>query len=112
MTLWPISDKTSSKLMANFYTNLATNQNIGDALYHAKLKYLEQSDEMGAHPSFWAGYIMVGNASLTFTPSKPKAKYYFWGIIGLLIVITVITYKNKKMAKLVASPFLKRREKE
>ena len=96
ITLWPIADNASSKLMGNFYTNLAANQNIGDALYHAKLKYLEQCDEMGAHPNFWAGYIMVGNNALTFEPSKPKTTYYILGIIGLLIVVILITYKNRK----------------
>ena len=110
MTLWAVDDQTSADLMKNFYTNLAANQNIGDALYHAKLKQFSESNELTAHPYFWAGYITLGNTSATFEPYHPKTKYYFFGIIGILIVISVISFKRKKkMAKFFASPLLKRR---
>jgi CHAT domain-containing protein len=72
MTLWAVSDKTSSKLIGNFYSSLGAKQNIGDAMQHAKLNYLQQSDEIGAHPYFWSGYIVLGNAATTFEPDPPK----------------------------------------
>ncbi len=94
MTLWSIGDKTSSKLMHNFYTNLAANQNIGDAMQNAKLEYLDQTDEMKAHPYFWAGYIVLGNTGATFEPDVPKTKYYFWGVIGVLVITGLVLRKK------------------
>jgi CHAT domain-containing protein len=94
MTLWSIGDKTSSMLMHNFYTNLAANQNIGDAMQKAKLDYLEQTDEMKAHPYFWAGYIVLGNTEATFEPDKPKTWFYPWIIIGMLVIAGIMFRKR------------------
>jgi hypothetical protein len=101
MTLWPSEDITGAELMNNFYHNLAANQNIGDALNHAKLQYLEQTDEIGAHPSYWAGYIVIGDTSSTFIPDKPKVKYYYlFPVIGLLLLLVgIAAYKKRRKRK-------------
>ena len=85
MTLWPVPDGPSSKIMSYFYTNLAAKQNIADALYHARLKYL-------------AGYIVLGNASISFEPYQPRIKnYHYWLGIAILVILAVIY--NKRFLK-------------
>jgi len=96
MTLWSVGDKTSSKLIHYFYSNLAAKQNIGDAMQGAKLAYLKQSDEMKAHPYFWAGYIVLGNANSIFEPPVKKNNHTFWYVLSILLLATAIIAGNKK----------------
>jgi CHAT domain-containing protein len=101
MTLWSVGDKTSSKLMHYFYTNLAAKQNIGDAMQNAKITYLDQSDEMKAHPYFWAGYIVLGNTNSIFYPDRQKTNYLPWCIIGMAILAGMaLGYKKWRTAPL------------
>jgi CHAT domain-containing protein len=99
MTLWAVSDKSSSKLIRNFYSNLGVNRNIGDAMQGAKLKYLEQTDEIGAHPYYWSGYIILGNAASTFEPNPHYSFYFWWGIavFGFLMVAVIVFRKRLRL---------------
>jgi CHAT domain-containing protein len=99
MTLWAVSDKSSSKLIQNFYKNLGVNRNIGDAMQSAKIKYLEQTDEIGAHPYYWSGYIILGNAATTFEPNPHNSIYFWWGtaVFGLLIIVVIVFRKRLRL---------------
>jgi CHAT domain-containing protein len=95
-TLWPVPDGNSSRLMNYFYTNLSAKENIADALYHAKLTYLRESDDMDAYPSLWAGYIVLGNGSIAFEPSHSKSKYFYYiGLCLLISMIIIIIFRKK-----------------
>jgi len=100
MTLWSVGDKTSSKLIHNFYNNLAANENIGDAMQRAKLTYLNQSEEMKAHPYFWAGYIVLGNANSTFQPGQNHMWYFLVGIFlifGVTASFGIKKWRNRRL---------------
>jgi CHAT domain-containing protein len=58
-SLWPISDKAASLLMAHFYKNLTQYLGKAESLRRAQLDLLK-SPEM-SHPSFWSPFILVGN---------------------------------------------------
>lgn len=60
-TLWQINDEANYKLTELLYQELRTGQRKSAALRQAKLKHLKQSDNMGAHPVYWAAYISLGN---------------------------------------------------
>ena len=94
MTLWAVSDNTSSQIVKNFYVNLASNRNIGDAMQKSKIQYLEQTDEEGAHPYFWSGYIVLGNAGNSFEPIPPKHYYFLWGLGGFIIFMLWVMRKK------------------
>ncbi|MDP4208691.1 MAG: CHAT domain-containing protein [Bacteroidota bacterium] len=98
MTLWSVADKTSSKLMGDFYNNLAHKSSISDALCKAKLDYINESDEVTAHPYFWAGYIAMGNSSSTFEPQKSYTDYFLWsgGTIAFTGILLVWRRRNNK----------------
>ncbi len=61
MSLWEVNDKTTSKLMTNYYEALAAGVDKDVALQTAKLQYLQQAPEMVTHPAYWAAFIPVGD---------------------------------------------------
>jgi CHAT domain-containing protein len=65
MTLWKIPDETSSKIMTNFYENLAVGQTKDLALRNAKISYLEDDaipEKLKTYDN-WAGFVLEGNES-------------------------------------------------
>ncbi|MBN2824083.1 MAG: CHAT domain-containing protein, partial [Campylobacterales bacterium] len=54
MSLWKISDETTSKLIESFYDNIAQGKNYKDALREAKLQMIEQE------PFYWSALILHG----------------------------------------------------
>jgi CHAT domain-containing protein/Tfp pilus assembly protein PilF len=82
MSLWLANDQSTSTLMENFYLNLSLGMAKDEALRKAKIDYLENADQLTAHPYFWAGMIAVGDMSPVFSNS--------FLTMGLLIFIGVI----------------------
>jgi len=100
-TLWAVPDGNSSKLMKYFYANLAAKMSVSDALHQAKLQFLEQNDELDAHPSLWAGYIAVGNTNITFENDTESNKYLYYLASSLLLVSIVVIFRKKIKLKLL-----------
>lgn len=61
VSLWKISDKSTSELMISFYNNHLNNrgESYSMSLQKAKIKLIKQ--EKYAHPFFWAGFVLIGN---------------------------------------------------
>ncbi len=61
-TLWPVADKETAQLMADFYANHAATPTAGKAvaLQNAQLKLLHGSG-VAAHPYYWAPFVLMGN---------------------------------------------------
>jgi len=60
VSLWAVSDASTSELMIDFYEEIARNPNIAytDALQKAKQKMIGSKDY--AAPYFWAPFILIG----------------------------------------------------
>ena len=66
VSLWAVSDKSTTELMVNFYENLLNSNFEGDKgdvkfnkpLREAKLKMIEEGKY--AHPYFWSPFILIG----------------------------------------------------
>ncbi|HMJ70797.1 MAG TPA: CHAT domain-containing protein [Cyclobacteriaceae bacterium] len=56
-SLWNLPDLTTSDVTKYFYKELAQGKSPAESISSAKLKYLEGSDEITAHPYFWAGLV-------------------------------------------------------
>lgn len=89
MSLWKVSDKTTAKLMDHFYNNLVKGMPKDKAMQKAKITYIDQADDQGAHPANWAAFIALGNINPIHIPKSWFQWYY--GII-VLILITIIVY--------------------
>ena len=85
-SLWSVPDLQTSKIMVEFYRQLKFGLNKSGALQKAKLKYLENAVGMERHPSFWAGFIILGeDAPIRY--STFNYAYLLWVGLGLLILI-------------------------
>jgi CHAT domain-containing protein len=60
-SLWSVSDATTKDLMLSFYRYLEKGLRKDSALRQAKLDYISQSNNLGAHPFYWAGFVPVGD---------------------------------------------------
>lgn len=61
-SLWNVSDKSTSKLMQQFYKNLEQqNMNKAEALRQAQISFLKEQDSLDSHPYYWSAFILAGN---------------------------------------------------
>jgi tetratricopeptide (TPR) repeat protein len=60
VSLWKVSDESTTELMTNFYSTLiATQFDKVKALHQSKLKMIERGDAF-SHPFFWSPFILIG----------------------------------------------------
>ncbi|GAB5522246.1 MAG: CHAT domain-containing protein [Roseivirga sp.] len=87
ISLWKIRDARVAGLMEKLYEDLSKGIDSDEALRNAKLQYINQSDEITAHPSNWASLVGIGK-----THVKPKSSFiwYLLTSTGLLIIILII----------------------
>lgn len=58
MSLWPVSDRETRRLMAGYYRRLMKGEGRGEALRQIQLEMLKEAKPR--HPYYWAGFIQVG----------------------------------------------------
>jgi CHAT domain-containing protein len=58
MSLWPVSDYVTQRLMKGYYTGLKQGEGRGEALRRVKLEMLRQKGM--EHPFYWASFIQSG----------------------------------------------------
>jgi CHAT domain-containing protein len=58
MSLWPVSDRSTRELMAEYYKGLVQNAGRGEALRRVQLKMLRNKSRH--HPYYWASFILAG----------------------------------------------------
>lgn len=86
MSLWKIDDKTSAEIISEFYKNLSNGDSKTTALRKAKLWYLDNNEGKLAHPYYWAGLAILGDAEPVYKKKLP----WTWIIGGLLIAGSLI----------------------
>jgi CHAT domain-containing protein len=59
VSLWNVTDRSTSLLMKYFYENLKAGMSKVDALHQAKIKLIEKDGFI--QPLFWAPFILVGD---------------------------------------------------
>ncbi len=94
MSLWKLNDQASNFLMEDFYAQLRDGIPVDQALRSAKLKYLENSDELSADPKIWAPLVAYGNAGQIFRPS-PGYDYIIFGAVLVLAVIAISLLRKR-----------------
>ena len=58
MSLWPVGDASTRRLMADYYKNLKAGLGRGESLRHVQLDLLERDPKL--HPFYWANFIQSG----------------------------------------------------
>jgi CHAT domain-containing protein len=82
MTLWAVEDQSGSILMSKFYSNLVEGMEIDEALQEAKLQYLQEADQLSAHPYLWSGYVSIGSTDAIIKRS--------WDTVYILLVAFLV----------------------
>lgn len=91
MSLWKVSDQSTSQLMPYFYKNLSKGQSKDMALQEAKLQFLEEANLEFRHPFYWSAFVVLGDAqSIKTSPS-----FLWWGL-GTLLFFSLIFFFIKK----------------
>jgi len=99
MTLWPLNDQASARLMTDFYDNLCADLSKDEAMQKAKIDYINSTKGNSAHPYFWTSFITLGD----YMPIE-IARQGFWvnygwyvgaGVLILLILIGGILKRRK-----------------
>ncbi len=83
ISLWKISDRVTSGIMAGFYSHLSVDDPVDVSLQKAKLEYLNEAGEFKSHPNYWAAFLPVGDVGDSNVSSPYKWILYL--TIPLLI---------------------------
>ncbi len=59
VSLWSVSDSSTSQLMIDFYSNVLNGQEYSKALANAKRKMIGENKY--AQPYYWAPFVLIGN---------------------------------------------------
>lgn len=92
MTLWQVSDKSSSELMTGFYKYLKKGKSKQEAMRLAKIDYLDTSDDLTSNPYFWSGFVVLGDNS----PIYQKSGMAYWLSIILVFIGILVFFQYKK----------------
>ncbi|GAB5533630.1 MAG: hypothetical protein Roseis3KO_54070 [Roseivirga sp.] len=84
-TLWKVNDEAGASITQQFYRNLQSGNQKDEALRQAKLKYLEESDNLTSSPFYWGSYILIGDTSTI--ELKEKAAISFYWILAVFVVL-------------------------
>jgi CHAT domain-containing protein len=95
MTLWAVEDHSSASLMQLFYDFLAEGYEKDKAMQLAKIKYLEGTHKLGAHPHYWAGYVCIGETDSI----EVSVDYVAWAALILLLISPVVLFMIYKKGR-------------
>ncbi len=85
-TLWPVEDRFTAGLMDRFFAGLVRGESKAAALANARRASLDS----GAHPHFWAPFVLVGESasSLRLQP-RPRRQWLLPLALILLGLLTI-----------------------
>jgi CHAT domain-containing protein len=92
MTLWQVTDKSSSELMTSFYKYLKRGKSKQEAMRLAKIDYLETADDLTSNPYFWSGFVVLGDGS----PVYQKSGFVYWMIVIVVFAGILIFLQYRK----------------
>ncbi len=94
MSLWKVSDYSTSHLMPLFYENLSEGQSKEMALRGAKIRFLEEAKLEHRHPFYWSAFVLLGDNRAI---QRDYGSWWNWGI-GLLVLV-ILTWGIKRLMK-------------
>lgn len=97
MSLWNVSDKSTSILMIDFYKYLKEGHSKDEALRLAKMDYLKSTSSEYTKPIYWASFVAVGDISPIQPIDDSWSLYYkiILGLLALLLVYFMVSRSNK-----------------
>jgi CHAT domain-containing protein len=99
--IWKIDEQASTEIAESFYRYLADGKTKDKALQLAKLDYLSVAEGRSLSPEFWAGLIVMGDASpVDFDPVLGLGHWLLmgFGIIGFGVLLLWFFRSKKRNA--------------
>ena len=91
---WEVPDATAPEIMETFYEELTNGKSKSESLRQAKLKYLENADNLTSHPFYWSSFYVIG--SDTNVDLSSGLLIYFLIILVVIIVFIAVQIKRKR----------------
>lgn len=92
-SLWSAQDKSSSKIMVDFYANIKLGLSKSESLQRAKIDYLQDADKIKSQPFFWANYVVYGNDEPLYEMEGGTVWWKYLVGIGLTIILIFLGRK-------------------
>jgi CHAT domain-containing protein len=94
-TLWNVNDKSSSKIITNFYKYVKKGKTKSEALRLAKLNYLKTHQLSELSPYYWSSFILIGDANHLSIQSNNTLLYSTLALF-ILLFISYLAYRKQK----------------
>lgn len=93
MSLWPVSDEHTARLMELFYENLNKGLPKNEALHMAKLTYLEDGDPLGANPFYWSSFVLIGDLK-PIIKKENDSEIIILSVGALVVLLIAVFFKR------------------
>lgn len=91
-TLWSVENKATYALNELFYRYLSEGLSKDLALQKAKIEFLQSQTGENQLPTFWAGAVLVGDASAL----NKSGTFWYFIIAAIMTTVLLIVWKNQK----------------
>jgi len=98
VSLWKVNDKSTEKLMTEFYKNYKKSGDKSEALYHSKLSYLsdEKISANKKSPYYWASFVFIGEAN---SDGNNTFGIGWYVLLGFLLIGSYFLFKKSKFGQ-------------
>ncbi|MFK7908483.1 MAG: CHAT domain-containing protein, partial [Chitinophagales bacterium] len=93
MSLWKVSDESTSELMPYFYESLHNGESKEMALQDAKIRFLEEANLEYRHPFYWSAFVMMGDGTAI---NRGYGNWIWWGIGGFVLMGMGVFFWRKR----------------
>lgn len=91
-SLWRIDDRSTASIVKGFYRQLAVGSNLDDALKQSKNQYINNADELLAHPRYWAGMLLIGETAPIIL-NEQNLPWSYWALFTAIILVSIVSLK-------------------
>lgn len=95
-SLWKIDEQSSTKIIELFYNNISEGLSKDKALRLAKLNYIKTADGRTKHPQYWAGLVLIGDASPIDLQTSSNFIFWMLGVVAIILIAVFIRKKRNK----------------
>jgi CHAT domain-containing protein len=96
MSMWRAADTFTASIMDGFYESLNDGNSIGSSFRASKLRFLEESDELSAHPANWAPFVLNGQDQSFAKQSTPVAIWLMLVAAGVVLTYFAVKWKRTR----------------
>ena len=93
-SLWKVDERSTSEIIELFYKNIDAGKPKDEALRLAKLDYINNTEGRTLAPKFWAGLVLMGDASPIEISNS--IAIWQWLILAALIILGILVMSRLK----------------